>query len=101
MSGGPKSAVPALPMASQCAPQQRLYLRPEPHGQGSLRPTLRPNARGLSRSDPASGRAALPPGFPICRDLVQAFRLRTNSGISPGAIRSSSSSASSVNSDRA
>ena len=93
-------AVPSLPVTGQCAPQQRLYFRPEPHGQGSLRPTLRPNAVGSSRPNRTWGWATLLPRFPICRDLVQAFRLRTNSGINPGAIRSSSSSASSVNSDR-
>ena len=48
MPGRPKSATPSLPIPGQCAPQQRLYLRPEPHGQGSLRPTLRPKAVGSS-----------------------------------------------------
>ena len=44
----PNSVFPSLQMPGQCAPQQRLYFRPEPHGQGSLRPTLRPKAVGSS-----------------------------------------------------
>ena len=48
MPGRPKSPVPSLPIPGQCAPQQRLYFRPEPHGQGSLRPTLRPKDVGSS-----------------------------------------------------
>ena len=63
----------------QCAPQQRLYFRPEPQGQGSLRPTLRPKVGGSSDPNPAGN----PAGFPSRRDLVQAFRWRTNSGIIP------------------
>ena len=86
--------------AGQCAPQQRLYFRPEPQGQGSLRPTLRPNAGGSSGWSPAERPAELPWACPPRRDFVQAFRLHTNSGIIPGASRSSSSSPSSVNSDR-
>ena len=50
--GRPISAIPSLPIPGQCAPQQRLFFLPEPHGQGSLRPTLRPNAGGPSQSNP-------------------------------------------------
>ena len=56
-----KRCCPSRPCrsAAQCAPQQRLYFRPEPQGQGSLRPTVRPNAGG-SRMEPGATPAALP-----------------------------------------
>ena len=44
------------------------------------------------RADRAWNPAPPLPLFPTCRDLVQPFRLRTNSGIFPDASRSSSSS---------
>ena len=84
--------------ADQCAPQRRLYFRPET--QGSLRPTVLPNPDGSLKSNP-SGYAAGPllPS-PPCRDCRHAYRLSTNSGISSGASPLSFSSSSSVRSDR-
>ena len=84
---------PIVAAPGKCALQQRLYFRPEPQGQGSFRPTFRPNTGGPSWTDRAWNPAAPLPLFRTCRDLVQPLRLRTNSGIIPGASRSSSSSA--------
>ena len=86
------------------APQHRLYLRPEPQGQGSLQPTLRPETRRSSKSKGRSSKSLdLPPSIPrplSPRDLVQTFRFRRQSRSKAGAIPHSSSMDSSFRSDR-
>ena len=57
---------------AQCAPQQRLNLRPEPHGQSLSRSSFRPKAGGLSRWGPLGNPAALAARLSISRDFVQA-----------------------------
>ena len=49
-----------------------------------MRPILHSDAGQLSLVNPACRPAPSTLGFPNYRDLVQAFRLRTNSGIIPG-----------------
>ncbi len=62
---------------SQLAPQHRLYLRPEPQGQGSLRPTLRPNTHRSSKSKGRSSKSLdLSSETTLDEDLSHAEDLR-------------------------
>ena len=62
----------------QFKPQHFLYFRPDPHGQGSLRPILRDGAAATGKSPPS------------CRKR-QACRVSTQGGMRSGAVRVSSS----------
>ena len=70
----------------QCAPQQRSYLRPEPHGHGSFRPALRLSTTAAGICD-GTGPAPADTPAPKPQDFVQAFRSSTQHGIRNGASR--------------
>ena len=74
---------------SQCAPQHRPHVRPDPQGQGSSLPALRPWAGGSSNT--------ISPGPIRCsgRADFHAVRWRTIEWIRSGAVRSISSAPSS------
>ena len=67
--------------AGQSAPQQVLYFRPDPQGQGLVAPTLRPNADGSLKSNPAGKLAGPLSPFPTCWDFVHAFSWNTSDSI--------------------
>ena len=81
-----------LPVAAnrkpgQCAPQQRLYFRPEPHGQGSLRPYLAAECRRIVMDrwgmEPGAAPAALPDLPGLGPDVQIAHELWDHSGRKP------------------
>ena len=71
--------------AGQSAPQQVLYFRPDPQGQGSLRPTLRPYPDGSLKSKPRRLRRRPPVAFPDLPGWRPAGRA---GGRDPGPCRS-------------